>query len=220
MEVVRLAVQQRSQRGKGVARRLRRAGMLPAVLYGHGGSEAIAIAYKDMVSIRQSGAGENALLELAFEGDQSKTVNAIFREIQIDPVSQAFLHVDMYRVRMDEAVKVTVPLEFVNEPEDRLKAAQSMLTPLLRDVEVECLPRDIPEVITVDLEALEIGDVLRAEGLVLPPGVTLITEAEEPIITTETMRKEVVEEAAEEEAVAATEGGAVSAAEKETREEE
>lgn len=213
METVKLMAQQRQRAGKGVARRLRNEGKLPAVLYGHGETESIAIASKDLVTIQHSEAGENTILELVIEGTPPKTANAILREVQIDPVSQRPLHVDLYRVLMDEPITVTVPLEFVNEPEDRLKAAQAMLAILVRDLEVECLPRDIPDVITVDLGALEIGDVLRAESLVLPPGVTLMIAAEETIVTTEAIREEVAAEAAEERAAEAAGAAAEADAE-------
>jgi large subunit ribosomal protein L25 len=185
MEVVKLTAQQRQGAGKGPARRLRRAGKLPAVLYGHGQSEAIAITPEALVEIQRSEAGANAILELVIEGDAQQMCHAILREVQIDPVSRAPLHVDLYRVSLDEPITVNVPLEFVNVPEDRLKQAQAVLTTLLREVAVECLPRDIPEAITVDLSELEIGRVLHASTLVLPPGVTLLTDPEDPVVTTE-----------------------------------
>jgi large subunit ribosomal protein L25 len=184
MEVVKVVVQQRHETGKGPARRLRRAGQLPAVLYGHGETEILSMTQESLGRIRQSEAGENAILELMVEGERPATYNAIVREIQIDPVSRAPLHVDLYRVRMDEPITVTVPLEFINEPEDRLKLAQHRLSLLFRDLEVECLPQDIPEAITVDLAALEIGEVIRADAIALPPGVTLVTDPEEPVATT------------------------------------
>ena len=122
MEVVKVVAQQRHETGKGPARRLRRAGKLPAVLYGHGETESLAIVEETLVHIRQSEAGENAILELMIEGEPATTYNAILREVQIDPISRRPVHVDLYRVRMDEPIKVTVPLEFINVPEDRLKA--------------------------------------------------------------------------------------------------
>jgi len=201
MEVVKLDAEPRHGTGKGPARRLRHAGKLPAILYGHGESEAITITPEALVRIQQSEAGENTILELAIAG-HPQTCYAILREVQIDPVSRAPIHADLYRVVMDEPIRVTVPLEFANVPEDRLKLAQATLSPLLHEVEVECLPRDIPEVITVDLAALDIGKVLHAEALVLPQGVTLLTDPEQPVVTTEAIRE------AEEEEVAAGEAAA------------
>jgi len=207
MEVVKLIAQPRHGTGKGPARRLRRTGKLPAVLYGHGHSEAIAITPEALVQIRHSEAGENTILELLIEGEPPQTCHAILREIQIDPVSRAPLHVDLYRVLMDEPITVTVPLEFVHVPEDRLKQAQAILTPLLREIAVECLPRDIPEVISVDLAELDIGRALHANALVLPPGVTLVTDPDEAVVTTE--REEVREAVSE--AGPAAEGPAAEA---------
>jgi large subunit ribosomal protein L25 len=212
MEVVKVVVQQRCETGKGPARRLRRAGQLPAVLYGHGETEILSMTQESLMRIRQSEAGENAILELMVEGERPATYNAILREIQIDPISRAPIHVDLYRVRMDEPITVTVPLEFVNEPEDRLKIAQHMLSLLLRELEVECLPRDIPEAITVDLAALEMGEVIRADAIALPPGVTLVTDPEEPVATTAMLREEM---AAEEGAAAEAGTGAEPPAEAE-----
>jgi large subunit ribosomal protein L25 len=196
MESVQLTVQSRQLTGKGVARRLRRDGKVPAVLYGHGASEALVITSEDLLRIQESEAGENAILELVIDGESPRTCNAILREVQIDPVSRAPLHADFYRIVMTEAISVTVSLEFVNEPEELLKRAQAQLTPIVREVEVECLPRDIPEVIAVDVGVLEIGEVLRAGALVLPPGVTLRTDPEEPVVTIEVIREEEVVEAA------------------------
>jgi large subunit ribosomal protein L25 len=185
MEVVKLVAQQRQGIGKGPARQLRRAGKLPAILYGHGLSEAITITPEALLQIQQSEAGENAILELVIDGETPQTCHAILREVQIDPASQAPLHVDLYRVLMDEPITVTVPLEFVHVPEERLKQAQAILTPLLREIEVECLPGDIPEAITVDLTGWEISRVLHANAIILPRGVTLVTDPEEAIVTAE-----------------------------------
>lgn len=184
METVRLMALSRKETGKGVARRLRRAGKLPAVLYGHGMSTVLAVDDKELWNIRQSEAGANTIIDLVIGDDNPETCSAILREVQIDPVSRAQVHADFYRIAMDEVLTVSVPLEFVNAPEDRLKASQAMLTFLLRDIEVQCLPQDIPDVIAVDLQALQIGEALHANALELPPGVTLVTDAEETVVTT------------------------------------
>ena len=184
METMRLVAHKRQEVGKGVARRLRRAGKLPAVLYGHGESEAIAVDSIALLLIRQSGTGANTIIDLVIGDDNPQTCSVILRELQVNPISRAQVHADFYRVAMDEPITVTVPLAFVNEPEDRLNAAQAVLSYLLHDVEVRCLPRDIPETIRVDLQALDIGVVLNAGGLEVPQGVTLVTSADEPVVTT------------------------------------
>jgi len=183
METVKLVVHKRDKSGKGVARRLRRAGQLPAVVYGNGSTLAIALAEKDLAKIRQSEAGENTILDFTIEGDTSEGCQAILREVQIDPVSRALLHADFYRVDMNKEIMVTVPLTFINEPHNLLQSANAMLTHLWREVEVACLPRDIPDEIAVDLADLQPGATFKAGALVLPPGVTLVLDAEEVIVT-------------------------------------
>ncbi len=197
METVRLVVQKRHQAGKGVARRLRRAGQLPAVVYGHGTTVAIALGEKDLVSIQQSEAGENTILDLVIEGEPPESCQAILREVQINPVSRAPLHADFYRVDMGQALTVTVPLAFINEPHSRLQGANAVLTHLWREVEVACLPRDIPDEITVDLADFQPGELFKAGALVLPPGVTLVTDAEEVIVTAHVEVEPTVEEVSE-----------------------
>jgi large subunit ribosomal protein L25 len=193
MEIVKLVVQKRDQAGKGVARRLRSAGQLPAVVYGHGATLAIALAEKDLTQIRQSEAGENTILDFTIEGDTPESCRAILREVQIDPVSRALLHADFYRVDMNQAITVTVPLTFVNEPHNLLQSANAVLTHLWREVEVTCLPRDIPDEIPVDLADIHPGATFKAGALVLPPGVTLVADPEEVIVTAHVEAEEVPE---------------------------
>ena len=183
METVKLVVHKRDKSGKGVARRLRRAGQLPAVVYGNGSTLAIALAEKDLAKIRQSEAGENTILDFTIEGDTPESCQAILREVQVDPVSRALLHADFYRVDMNKEIMVTVPLTFINEPHNLLQSANAMLTHLWREVEVACLPRDIPDEIAVDLAEFQPGATFKAGALVLPPGVTLVLDAEEVLVT-------------------------------------
>ena len=193
METVKLVVQRRHQAGKGVARRLRRRGQLPAVVYGHGTTVAIALDEKELVHIQHSEAGENTLLDLVIEGENPESCQAILREVQLHPVSRAPLHADFYRVDMSQALTVTVPLAFINEPHSLLQGAHAVLTHLWREVEVACLPGDIPDEIAVDLADLQPGEMFKAGALVLPPGVTLVTDAEEVMVTAH-VESETVEE--------------------------
>jgi large subunit ribosomal protein L25 len=193
MEIAKLVVHRRDQAGKGVARRLRRAGQLPAVLYGNGPTLAIALAEKDLVHIQQSEAGENTILDFTIEGDTPESCQAILREVQIDPVSRALLHADFYRLDMNKTITVMVPLTFINEPHNRLQSANAVLTHLWREVEVTCLPRDIPDEIVVDLADFHPGATCKAEALVLPPGVTLVTDPEEVLVTAHVEAQEVPE---------------------------
>jgi large subunit ribosomal protein L25 len=103
------------------------------------------------------------------------------------------LHADFYRVDMNKAITVTVPLTFINEPHNLLQSANAVLTHPWREAEVACLPRDIPDEIVVDLAVIHPGATLKAEALVLPPGVTLVTDPEEVIVTAHVEAKEVPE---------------------------
>jgi large subunit ribosomal protein L25 len=103
--------------------------------------------------------------------------------VQIDPVSRALLHADFYRVDMNKTITVMVPLTFVNEPHNLLQSANAVLTHLWRELEVDCLPRDIPDEIVVDLADIHPGETYKAGAVVLPAGVTLVTDAEEVIVT-------------------------------------
>src|SRR4029453_5852472 len=183
METAKLVVHKRDQAGKGVARRLRRAGQLPAVLYGNGTTLAIALVEKDLVHIRQAESGENTILGVTIEGDTPESCQAILREVQIDPVSRALLHADFYRVDMNKTITVMVPLTFTNEPHNLLQSANAVLAHLWREIEVTCLPGDIPDEIVVDLADIHPGVTFKAGALVFPPGVTLEINAEEGIVT-------------------------------------
>ena len=199
MDAVRLIAQKRVETGKGQARRLRKAGQLPAVVYGRGNTEVLTVDAKALLLIRQSG-GENTIIDLEIGSDTPEMCSVILREVQIDPVSRAQIHADFYRLAMDELITVTVPVEFINIPEDRLKAAQMEVSVLARELIVECLPREIPNVIEVDLEDLQVGDVLHAGAVALPRGVTLVTNDDEAVLTTSMIT--VVEEGEELAAVA------------------
>jgi large subunit ribosomal protein L25 len=183
METVKLVAQKRLETGKGQARRLRKAGKLPAVVYGRGDTEVLTVDARELLLIRQSG-GENTIIDLETGGDTPEKCSVILREVQIDPVSRVQMHADFYRLAMDELIAVTVPVEFVNIPEDRLKAAQAEMSVLARELTVECLPRDIPNAIVVDVAELDVGDMLYAGTIALPQGVTLVTNAEEAVVTT------------------------------------
>ena len=196
MDTVKLVAEKRQETGKGAARRLRRAGKLPVVVYGRGASEALTIDARELLGIRQAG-GANTIIDLEI-GGESEVTNVILREVQIDPVSRTQVHADFYRVDLNEPITVTVALEFVNVPEDRFKIAQVELSVLSRDLQVQCLPREIPDTLPVDLQEMEAGGVIHAGDITLPAGVSLISNPEEALAATATITVvEVEEEVAE-----------------------
>lgn len=184
MDTLTIVAQRRSETGKGYARRLRRAGKLPIVLYGRGESAALTIETKDLQTLRQSESGANTIVDLSIEGGEPETCNAILREVQVDPVLRAMLHADFGRVALDELITVSVQLEFVNIPEDRLKMERSELNIMMYEMSIECLPRSIPNTIDVDLSSLGIGEALHAGDIALPEGVSLAGSADDTVVTT------------------------------------
>ena len=163
-----LNAEARTERGKNVARRLRRSGRVPAVVYGEGdgssGQEALAISVSPdaLYGVLRSDSGVNTLIGLILDGGQPSQV--LIKDYQVDPISHDFLHVDFFRVEMDKAITVTVPIELTGEA-DGVKVQGGLIDFVQRDVAITCLPADIPERISVDISSLMIGDGVRLRDL-------------------------------------------------------
>jgi large subunit ribosomal protein L25 len=166
----------RKTRGKNEARRLRQAGKLPAVLYG-GKGEAITLAVntKQVSAILRSETGHNTLFQVDLAG---KHEPAILKDWLVDPVTGNLLHVDLLRVAMDVRMKVKVPVHTFGEPSG-VKVEGGVFEVVTREVEIECLPADIPTEFKVDVSGLMLGKQLRANELPLDAAkMKLITEPE------------------------------------------
>lgn len=163
MEQLVVEAEPRESTGKGVARKLRRAGRVPAVAYG-GKSEpwALSVDLRLVDRILHSGAGQNAVFTLKIKGKGN--VPAMIRDAQHDPVKGLLMHVDFLRVALDTRLKVKVPVEVKGEPIG-VKQQGGLLEIVQREVEVECLPADIPEHFTVDVGELSINDGIRVGDL-------------------------------------------------------
>src|SRR5213075_2516379 len=159
----------RDERGKNAARRLRREGFVPGIVYGGKGNNiAVAVDPKALKKVLRSEAGRNAILKLDIAG--SGSTNAILKSWQVDPVRENFLHADFYRIAMDVAIRVTVPIHTVGEARG-VKVDAGILELIMREVEVECLPGDIPERIDVDVSDLGINGALRISDVPIPEKV-------------------------------------------------
>lgn len=214
MAVNALVAELRDATGKGVARKLRAAGRIPAVLYGKGAeSKAISVDPSALQRLLQSGgAGMNTLIELRVDGT---TRTVLVKELQRDPVRGRPIHTDFYLVELDQTVEVSVPIHLVGKaPGVELGG---ILDHPLREIELECLPRAIPERVEVDVSALEIGDSIHVRDLELPEGVSVQTDANlavASVITPAVVEEPVAEEAVEgEEAPAEGEADAAASAE-------
>ncbi|GAB4389615.1 MAG: 50S ribosomal protein L25 [Thermodesulfovibrionales bacterium] len=198
MEQITLNAEARELKGKGAARSLRRAGSLPAVLYRGGDSQPIKVDHKEVVSLIKAISGEQVVVNLKFS-DGSKA--AILKDYQVDPVMGGLLHADFFEVLMTEEVKVTVHITLAGEPVG-VKRDKGILQFILREIEVECLPGNIPGHIEVDVSGLEIGGSIHVGDLRVPEGVKVLTDTGEVIATVSAPAVEEAAAAAPEEAVA------------------
>jgi large subunit ribosomal protein L25 len=152
----------RTSRGKNEARRLRQKGSVPAVLYGgHGGALTLSVNAKQVTAILRSETGHNTLFQVALGGKQEP---AIVKDWQVDPVSGRLLHVDLIRVAMDVRMRVKVPVHTFGEPAG-VKVQGGVFEVVTREVEVECLPADIPTEFKMDVSGLMLNQSLRAGDL-------------------------------------------------------
>jgi large subunit ribosomal protein L25 len=205
-----LVAQPRNDIGKGPAGRVRRDGLVPAVVYGLGSDTvSVSVPSRELVHILAGAAGANTLITLKVDGTDHL---ALARQIQKHPVKGTVLHVDFIRVRADQEIQADVPVHLVGEAEGVKNGG--VLEQALFTVSIEARPADIPNTIEVDISALEIGDAVHVSDLVVPPGVKLNHEQEEMVAQVAAPR--VAEEAAPAEGEAvegegAAEGGAAAA---------
>ena len=181
MSELTLRVDRRETRGKNAARRLRALGSLPAVVYGDKlESVAIEVERKVVHRLLKEGGGKNAVFLLELAGtDESR--HAMIREMDIDPISRQIRHIDFQRVNLSRRVRVQVHIELVGEPEG-VRNEGGVLDFISRDVELECLPTEIPQKLEVDVNELHIGQHVEAKDLELPEGVELLDDGGRVIV--------------------------------------
>ena len=181
MKTIELNVEKRSTIGKNEARRSRADGQIPAVVYGAGKANVpISVNRKALSDLFREGAGENAIFLLKLAGsDQSR--HAMIKELQRDPVSRSPLHIDFVRVLMDVKITVKVPIEVVGIARG-VKADAGILDVVTREIEIECLPANIPAHISVDVTELGIGDAIRIAELPALKGVTIVDNPEKVVV--------------------------------------
>jgi large subunit ribosomal protein L25 len=182
MEIRELTVERREALGKGAVRRLRRQGLVPAILYGARAEPVpLSVSPKAVQRALQGHAGGGVLVSLKLQGE-TEARSAIVRDLQFDPVRDDLIHVDLQAVRMDEEITVEVPIQVVGEAAG-VKEQSGVLQVLLRTVEVACLPSRIPDRLTVDVSALRIHDVVTVTDIRPPEGVRVTTPGNQPVAT-------------------------------------
>jgi large subunit ribosomal protein L25 len=185
MDTVSITVERRAGVGKGVARKLRAAGRVPAVVYGAKRDAASLISVSaEEVQRRMVHLEGTHLLRLVASGDGVTDLNdrmVLLRELQLHPVSGRPIHVDFYEVDLTERLIVSVTLHFLGKPTGVVNGG--ILQPILREVDVECLPTEIPEYLEVDVAPLDIHDAIHVGDLKLPPGVTPVGDPTRTVVT-------------------------------------
>jgi large subunit ribosomal protein L25 len=188
--------------GKNASRQLRREGLIPAILYGGDASNVpLTLRKQDVFLILRSDTGENTVFQVSFD---SEIRDVMIKELQRDSVSDEILHADFIHITMDKVIRVSVPVVSVGEAVG-VKAEGGFVDFITREVEVECLPKDIPEHIEVDISGLHLRQSLKAEDITLPEGVMLITSSDTIFVMIEVPLKEEEIEVEEEEEEVITE---------------
>jgi large subunit ribosomal protein L25 len=205
MEIVKLDAKVRNEAGKGPARRLRRTGMIPAVAYGRElAVTSIAVSPKELIGILKSAHGQNTVLELGIEGGKKATV--LLRDYTVHPVTRELLHADFVEIKLDQPLDVEIPLICTGKAVGVISGG--IMRQIYRKLPVRCLPEKIPVSIEYDVTALELGDNVKVNQLVLPEGVAVRLAPDQTVLGV--IAPEVEKE--EETAVVAGEAGAVEGA--------
>ena len=203
MNVVAFA---RAKQGTGASRRLRNSGRTPAIIYGGSAEpQLVEVDHNTLWYALKKEAFHASVLEMDLEGAKSQV---LLRNVQYHPFKQLVLHVDFQRVDANTVLTMKVPVHFSGAEESpAVKIDKCLVTPIVNEIEVSCLPKDLPEFITVDLSKLEKGHVIHVNEVALPKGVKLASQS------TAAMVSVAVPAAAEEEAAPAADGAAAPAAE-------
>src|ERR1700751_5878550 len=214
-----LEAQPRTSGNKNEARRVRAGGKIPGVLYGAGkDSLPVSLDPRHVLRILHSESGHNTIFDLALDGGER--TKAMIVDWQYEPIKGHLLHIDLKRIAMDKALRVSVPIILQGVAEG-VKPEGGILEQMLREVEIECLPGDIPSHIDVDISKLTFGKVLRVSDLPHNEKLKFLTDANQPVAHVTSVKEEVVvtPEAAAEAAAAPAEPEVIKKGKQETEEE-
>ena len=179
---------ERSVQGTGASRRLRNSGKTPAIIYGAGAEpKLIELDHNALYHALKKEAFHSSILDIEVAG---KVEKALLRDFQLHPFKQLVLHVDFQRVSAKEKIHVKVPLHFLNqESNPAVKLSGAVISHVLNEIEIECLPAALPEFLEVDLAKIEAGQSAHAKDIMLPAGVSLVAhvEAENPVLASATV---------------------------------
>lgn len=184
MQRIDMEAARRDASGKGPARQLRRTGQIPAVLYGEGKSIALTLQALEIKRALKSGSGENALISLKITAaaGAAETRTAILRDLQRDPITGEVLHADLFEISMNKPIRIRVPIAVVGEVPAGVKEGGVLQHPL-REVEIECLPAQIPDKIEIDASGLNVGDAIHLRDLKMGEGVRVIGDPDVALVS-------------------------------------
>jgi len=186
MEKITLKANTREAFGKEAGNRLRKAGVVPSIVYKKAEkSIPIAVNKKDLFSVLHTSAGENVIIALEiFSQEKSKTPDmektVIIKEVQYHPIKGEILHLDFQEISLTEKITVEIPIETKGEPVG-VKSDGGILDHPIKELNIECLPADIPEKIYVNVENLKIGDAIRVKDLDIPSNITVLDDPEQTV---------------------------------------
>jgi large subunit ribosomal protein L25 len=188
MEAPILRALRRNRSGKGVARKIRGQGMIPAVLYGSGENIPLTLQPQELLKILTL--GENTIFRLEIDGELGGDRQAIVRDLQRDPLKETLLHADLYRISMDVEITVSVPIVLQGMSRE-LSDIGGMINQLLHEIEIQCLPNLIPHELTIDVAHLGIGEVLHVRDLPVPQGIQVLAAPDEVVASVSVRGEEV-----------------------------
>jgi large subunit ribosomal protein L25 len=197
----------RASEGRGASRRMRRAGKAPGIVYGGNVQPTpIELDHNALFHALRNEAFHSSILTMKLDGAATKV---LLRDVQMHPFRNEILHVDFQRVDENRKIHMKVPLHFINgETSPAVKLNGAIVSHVTTEIDVSCLPKDLPEFIEVDLGQLEVGHSIHVSALKLPPGVTVVTHKTDPVVATAVVPRAAAE--AEEEAAAGAEGAAAT----------
>jgi large subunit ribosomal protein L25 len=208
----------RAGEGRGASRRLRHAGKAPGIVYGGADKPTpIELDHNALIHALKNEAFHSSILAMTLSGGVQKV---LLRDVQMHPYRPQVLHIDFQRIDENKKIHMKVPLHFSNaEVSPAVKEGGAIVTHVMNELDISCLPKNLPEFIDVDLSTLELGHAVKVSDLKLPSGVTAVTHGKDPVVATAVVPKAIVEteevvaaEGAEGDAAAAAAAGAAPAA--------
>ncbi|MFW6052704.1 MAG: 50S ribosomal protein L25/general stress protein Ctc [Desulfosalsimonas sp.] len=195
MDIVKLNAQPRRETGKGAARALRRTGRIPAVLYGSGDNQPLSVSVQELERMFNSPEFTRGLINLVVENGGTGQRTVMIKEFQRDPVKEHYLHIDFYEIKMDQKISTMVPVTTTGTSKGVEEGG--ILQIIRRELEVYCLPANIPEQIEIDISELDVGDSVHVSEIPLSKGVEIPYDVDFTILTVVSPKMEAPEEEAE-----------------------